>query len=53
MLELSRISNLFSKESTIKCQKCGYKISRPYPKDNLCPKCGTFIPAIFQINELE
>jgi len=53
MLELSRISNLFSKESTIKCQKCGYKISRPYPKDNLCPKCGTFVPAIFQINELE
>ncbi|MFO7795108.1 MAG: hypothetical protein ACQERB_08720 [Promethearchaeati archaeon] len=53
MLELSRISNLFSKESTIKCQKCGYKISRPYPKDNLCPKCGAFVPAIFQINELE
>lgn len=48
-----KISNLFSKDDTIKCQNCQYNITRPFPSDSLCPKCGKFVPAIYQINQIE
>lgn len=51
--ELFKISNLFSRDDTIKCQNCNYKISRPYPSDNLCPRCEKFVPALYQMNQLE
>jgi hypothetical protein len=30
-------------KDVVSCEKCGYKIIRPYPKDQLCPQCGTFL----------
>jgi hypothetical protein len=40
---------LFSSESTkIKCQFCGYIISKPFPKDSLCPKCHKFLAKLYE-----
>jgi hypothetical protein len=41
------IPGFFSVEY-IECQKCKYKIIKPYPKDQLCPRCGEFIPELFE-----
>jgi len=30
------------------CENCGYVIVKPYPKDQLCPKCGKFLSNIFK-----
>jgi len=38
---------LFSSDDAkkeVKCRYCGYNITRPFPKDSLCPKCGKFLP---------
>ena len=44
---LSIIPNLFgAPRENIKCKNCGYVIVKPYPRDQLCPKCKTFIPDI-------
>ena len=41
------IPNIFSaSKDKIKCKGCGYILVKPYPKDQLCPKCGSFIPDI-------
>ena len=29
------------------CEFCGYKISKPFPKDNFCPKCKKFLPELY------
>lgn len=29
------------------CQYCGYKIIRPYPKDQLCPQCEKFLADLY------
>ncbi len=32
----------------MKCQYCEYIIVKPYPKDQLCPKCRKFLPELYQ-----
>ncbi|MFX0180726.1 MAG: hypothetical protein ACFE78_11080, partial [Candidatus Hodarchaeota archaeon] len=33
---------------------CGYTIVKPYPKDQLCPKCRKFLPELYQyVNDSE
>ncbi|MFX0002225.1 MAG: hypothetical protein ACFE9C_03530 [Candidatus Hodarchaeota archaeon] len=41
------------KPSKVKCPHCRYKISKPYPKDNLCPRCKKFIPTLFDLTKKE
>ena len=36
-----------SKKDVVICQYCGYKIIRPYPKDQLCPRCGKFLADLY------
>ncbi|MFX0075032.1 MAG: hypothetical protein ACFE96_06285, partial [Candidatus Hermodarchaeota archaeon] len=36
------------KKDQIVCENCGYVIVRPYPKDQLCPRCGKFLSNLFQ-----
>ncbi|MBD3341520.1 MAG: hypothetical protein GF353_20620 [Candidatus Lokiarchaeota archaeon] len=36
------------KKKEIKCYNCGYKVVKPYPKDQICPKCGKFIPDLLE-----
>ncbi len=40
-------------KNLIKCQFCSYKISIPYPKDCLCPKCLKFLPELFDLNSVK
>ena len=48
-----KISNTFfppdKKQREVECPYCGYKISKPYPKDQLCPKCKKFLADIFDL----
>lgn len=48
------ISNIYfppnKKEGEVECPFCGYKIAKPYPKDQLCPKCKKFLAIIFDLN---
>lgn len=37
----------------VECQFCGYKISKPFPKDQLCPKCGRFLAILHDITAEE
>jgi len=37
----------------VECQFCGYKISKPFPKDQLCPKCGRFLAVLHDITAEE
>ena len=30
------------------CENCSYVIVKPYPKDQLCPRCGKFLSNLFQ-----
>jgi len=39
------------KKDIITCQYCGYKIAKPYPKDQLCPNCGKFLPDYYEYKE--
>jgi hypothetical protein len=34
-------------KDVVSCEKCGYKIIRPYPDDQLCPQCGTFLTNLY------
>ena len=45
-----RISNpIFNpKGDRIECEYCNYKLVKPYPKDQLCPRCGRFLANIFE-----
>ncbi|MHA2050791.1 MAG: hypothetical protein ACW986_14355 [Promethearchaeota archaeon] len=36
--------------STVKCEFCGYIISKPFPKNSLCPKCGKFLADLFDLS---
>ncbi|MHA2326124.1 MAG: hypothetical protein ACXACB_12025, partial [Promethearchaeota archaeon] len=31
------------------CQYCKYKIAKPFPKDNLCPKCSRFLAELHDL----
>ncbi len=46
-----KISNTFfpqkDKQAEIECPYCEYKMSKPYPKDQLCPKCKKFLAILF------
>ncbi len=44
---------LFSDVDTIKCEYCGYKIAKPYPRDMVCPRCRKFFtkPGMLQKTE--
>jgi hypothetical protein len=33
---------------SVKCNNCGYSIIKPYPKDQLCPRCGRFLTNLFE-----
>jgi len=35
-----------SDKDIITCPHCGYKITKPYPDDGGCPRCGKYVPAI-------
>ena len=51
--ELVKISNTFfpqkRKQGEVECPYCGYVIAKPYPKDQLCPKCKKFLAVIFDL----
>ena len=36
------------KRDQITCENCGYIIVKPYPKDQLCPRCDKFLSNLFQ-----
>ncbi|MFX1311190.1 MAG: hypothetical protein ACFFHD_01075 [Promethearchaeota archaeon] len=36
-------------KNLIQCKYCGYKIIKPFPEDQLCPKCHKFLPELFDI----
>ncbi|MFX1479907.1 MAG: hypothetical protein ACFFCI_17450 [Promethearchaeota archaeon] len=40
-----------SSSDTVKCEGCGYKIARPFPKDPLCPRCGKFSAVLFDLTK--
>ena len=40
-------------KDTVKCQYCSYKIIKPYPKDQLCPKCGKFLPILLDLTTVK
>ncbi|MFX1375826.1 MAG: hypothetical protein ACFFA0_08445 [Promethearchaeota archaeon] len=33
----------------VECEFCGYKISKPFPKDQLCPKCKKFLAELYEL----
>ncbi|MHA1913738.1 MAG: hypothetical protein ACW990_11425 [Promethearchaeota archaeon] len=36
---------------TYKCEFCRYTISKPFPKDNFCPKCHKFLPDLYDLTK--
>ncbi len=52
-----KISNSFfrsnKKQSEVKCPNCKYIILKPYPKDNLCPRCKKFLATLFDLTKKE
>ena len=37
------------RKGEIECPYCGYKIAKPYPKDNLCIRCKKFLAILFDL----
>lgn len=35
------------RKDEIVCKNCKYKLVKPYPKDSMCPKCGTFLADLY------
>ncbi|MFX0056828.1 MAG: hypothetical protein ACFE85_02675 [Candidatus Hodarchaeota archaeon] len=35
----------------VKCEHCGYTIVKPYPKNQLCPKCNKFLANLFEYKD--
>ena len=48
MIKISNI-HFSQRKNKVKCPYCGYKIAKPYPKDNLCPRCEKFIAILFDL----
>jgi len=50
---LVEISNIFfspdKRRGEVECPYCKYKITKPYPKDQLCPKCKKFLAVLFDL----
>jgi len=40
-----------ARRDQIKCDDCGYIIVKPYPKDQLCPKCKKFLANLFEYHK--
>ena len=40
-------------KNTVECPFCGYIITKPFPKDQLCPKCGKFLPILHDLSSEE
>lgn len=36
-------------KNEVLCQYCGYKVIKPFPKDQMCPQCGKFLADLFDI----
>lgn len=36
-------------KNLVECKFCGYKISKPFPKDQLCPKCKRFLADLYEL----
>ncbi len=36
-------------KNLVQCQYCGYKVIKPFPKDQMCPQCRKFLPELFDI----
>ncbi|HDZ17429.1 MAG TPA: hypothetical protein ENH75_04020 [archaeon] len=53
MVEIPRKKYSEKAKNLVKCQFCNYKISKPYPKDSLCPKCLKFLPELFDLISLK
>jgi hypothetical protein len=48
---LVKIPKLFSSEGVknkVECPFCGYRITKPFPKDSMCPKCRKFLAKLFE-----
>lgn len=41
-IESKKLQNL------VECEFCGYKIIKPFPKDNYCPKCKKFLRELLE-----
>lgn len=52
-----RISNFLfpssKRRGDLECPFCKYKIIKPYPKDQLCPKCKKFLADLFDMTKNE
>jgi len=50
---LVKISNAFfppnKRQGEVVCPYCGYKIAKPFPKNQLCPKCKKFLAILFDL----
>jgi len=50
---LVEISNIFfspdKRRGEVECPYCKYKITKPYPNDQLCPKCKKFLAILFDL----
>ncbi|UCC20700.1 MAG: hypothetical protein JSV62_05290 [Promethearchaeota archaeon] len=48
-----KISNAFfppkKKQTEVECPFCGYKITKPFPQNQLCPKCRKFLAILFDL----
>ena len=44
-----KIFTEIKRRDTVQCHFCGYKIIKPYPKDQLCPKCGKFLAILLDL----
>ena len=40
-------------KNTIKCPFCGYIITKPFPKNKLCPKCNKFLAILHDLSSEE
>ena len=56
-IKVIKISNSFfrsnKKQSNVKCPNCKYIITKPYPKDSLCPRCKKFLATLFDLTKKE
>jgi hypothetical protein len=54
---LVKISDAFfpsnKKQTAVECPYCKYKIAKPFPKNQLCPKCGKFLAELFDLTNVK
>ncbi len=52
-MQIPKKKNSKKDKDMVKCQYCSYKIIKPYPKDQLCPKCGKFLPILLDLTTVK